>query len=243
MRRRISLLLAAVLAGGTLALLSPAPPASAWLVCGGTGNATVSPGLLYPVLLGAGTIPGAGKDHPIDILIGNTNTLHSFNFGFNVGGCIHPPTPGLSSGFAAGVLLGYCGNSVGIGTIQGQLFAWIESGGIAIATGHFVATAYIIPTPGTGSCGHAATNPPTTTFALPGGATQFTLLGVAGVGVNCTPDLQMLIPGTPSDTEILIRLVDQDILVAQLGLSIFGIHVHVGVHFWWNHLCVGPPVL
>jgi hypothetical protein len=241
MRHRISLLLAAVLGASTLTLLAPAPPASAWVVCAGTGTAFVTPGLLYPVLLGVGSPPAAGKDHWIDILIGNTNTLHSFGFGFDVGGCVHPPG-GLGGGFASGVLLGYCGHSVGTGTVNGVLFAYVSAGGFLILTGHLVGLAYTTPTPGTASCLHLATNPPTATFALPGGATTFTIWGAAGVGFNCAADLTGIVTAPVSDTEVLIRLIDQDVLF-QLILSELGVHVHLGLHFWYNRLCVGSPVL
>jgi hypothetical protein len=233
MRRRISLLLAALLAGGTLTLLAPAPPASAWIACAGTGNAAVTPGLLYPVAVNIGT--GANL---IEVLIGKANDLHSFTFGSIVGGCVHPPSTAVPQISAAGVLKGYCGHSVGTGTVNGQLFAYVSVGGTLLLTGHLVGIANAAPTPGTGSCLHAAT-PVDPTFGLPGGAAQF-LINAAGIGFNCAADLTTLGTGLlPGDTEFLTRIIDIDTLVS----PVIHVSIHLGVHFWYNRLCVGSPVL
>src|SRR5687768_15182023 len=189
MRRRISLLLAAVMTGTTLLLFGPAKPASSVMVCAfGLGNVTVTPGLLYPVLVGLGA--ATGKDHLIDILIGDqVNTLHSFFLGISVGGCVHPPGTGLWLAGANGVLLGFCGHSTGTGTLNGETVAYVSAGTVLVATGGVVGMGTVTPAPftGTGSCEHVATGaplPPTTTFALPGGARHF-ILDAVGVGLNC----------------------------------------------------------
>ena len=187
MRRRISLLLATVLAGTTM-LFGPTQPASAAVVCAiGNGTVTVTPGILYPVLLGLGA--AAGKDHLIDIKIGDQgNALHAFTLGVSVGGCVHvDASPTLAPGAANGSLLGFCGHSTGTGTINGETFAYVSAGTFLVLTGGAVGLASAVPTPLTGSCGHVATGaplPPTTTFGLPGGATQFIVSG-AGLGLNC----------------------------------------------------------
>jgi len=186
MRRRISLLLATVLAGTTM-LFGPTQPASAAVVCAiGNGAVTVTPGLLYPVLLGLGA---TAQDHFVDILIGNQTTpLHAFTLGISVGGCVHvDASPTLAPGAANGSLLGFCGHSTGTGTINGETFAYVSAGTFLVLTGGAVGLASAVPTPLTGSCGHVATGaplPPTTTFGLPGGATQFIVSG-AGLGLNC----------------------------------------------------------
>jgi hypothetical protein len=231
MRRRISLLLVSVLAGTTLTLLGPTRPASAWVVCGGGGAATVAPGLKNP--WAANVLTGANL---VEVLIGSANVVHAFAFGLTVGGCLHPPAPvaGLA---AAGVLKGYCTHAAGIGTANGHLFAFILVGPLVILTGHLVGAFLAAPAPGTGSCIHLGT-PFAPTFGLPAGAAVFTLVG-GFVALNCTPGLQTSVPGTPFDTAVLQRLIDTDTLFSPL----FHVSVHVGLHFWWNQLCIGPPVL
>jgi hypothetical protein len=239
MRRRISLLLAAVLAGTTLMLFGPTQPANAVVVCAGQGTATVNPGLLYPIL---GGITGPGKDHVVDILIGKDNTPSGFSISLDVGvGCTHvavPPTTGPAAG--AGILKGYCGHSSGTGAIGGQQFSYVSVGTFLILTGHVVGVASAIPTPGTGSCAHFEPVTP-----LPSGATQFLVTG-AGVGLNCNNAL-------PAQ-ETLIRIVDQDVLVVVPGtntpplpptpeISLLGVHVHLGVHLYTTPICTEPDVM
>lgn len=228
MRRRISLLLAAVLAGTTLMLLGPAQPASAVYACAGTGTATVLPGLLYPVLLGVGIPPASapGKDHTIDVLIGGDTVAHGFTFRFILGACEHPPslpqapTPPQT---AAGTLRGYCGHSAGVGTFAGDPFTYISVGGTLLITGHVVGAARVDPILGTGSCVHVATPAGQPTFALPGGATDFLVNG-AIVGLNCTNAL----PATQT-----LQSVSQLVLPTQT----VGAHVQLGVHFWTMGTC------
>src|SRR5687767_11688944 len=184
MRKRISLLLAAVLACTTFSLLGPAPPASAAVTCGPTGTLRVTPGLLHPVLLGLGGAPAAGKDHAIDVLVGGQNVVHTFTLTFPT--CVHARvTPLVLPGTGNGVLKGYCGFATGTGTLKGQPFSFTIVGNTLTATGHVVGKVTVNPVPViTGSCWHVATNPPTTTFALPGGATDFVVTGTL-VGLNC----------------------------------------------------------
>jgi hypothetical protein len=230
MRRRISVLLAAALAGTALVLLGPAPPSGAVVVCTGQGIVTVLPGLLFPVL---GGFTGARKDHVVDVLIGDTNIHHGFSVHLGTtGACVHaavPPTVGPAQG--AGTLKGYCGHSSGTGTINGQLFSWIESGTVMLLTGHVVGGGNFAPVLGTGSCAHFEPVTP-----LPSGATEF-LLTLAGVGLNCTNALP------PQET--LIRVIDQDVLVVEplTGLSVLGVHVHLGIHLWTTPICTSPDVL
>jgi hypothetical protein len=228
MRRRISILLAAALAGTTLMLFGPSQPANAVVVCGGNGTVRVNPGLLYPIL---GGITGAGKDHVVDILIGNMNTPSAFQVSLG-GACVHvrvPPTVGPAQ--AAGTLLGYCGHSSGIGTIGGQQFSYVSLGTFLVLTGHVVGVATAIPAPGTGSCAHFEPATP-----LPSGATEFLVQG-AGVGLNCSNALPA------QDT--LIRILDQVVLVVEpvTGSSVLGVHVHLGVHVWTTPVCTEPEVL
>jgi hypothetical protein len=230
MRRRISVLLAAALAGTALVLLGPAPPSGAVVVCTGQGTVNVAPGLLYPVL---GGITGFIKDHVIDILIGDNNTTHGFTFALSVAGaCVHaavPPTVGPATG--AGVLKGYCGHSSGTGTIAGQQFSFVESGGVVLFTGHLVGEGHLMPTPGTGSCAHFE---PVT--SLPSGAHDF-VLTLAGAGLNCDNALPA--------TDTLVRVIDQDVLVVEplTRVSLLGVHVHLGLHVWTTPICTSPDVL
>ena len=233
MRRRISLLLAAMLAGTTM-LFGPAQPASSVQLCTVVGgNVTVTPGLLWPVLLGLGAIPAPGKDHAIDVLIGNqANTIHGFTGNFGVAGtCVHVDgSPALDPLVVNGSLLGFCGHSTGTGTINGETFAYVSAGGLLILTGGVVGTATAAPVPLTGSCWHVSTSAPfgpTTTFALPGGATQF-LVGGVGVGLNCS--------ATTTVTNTLLGT--HTLLLTQP----FGIHTG-----WLAHatvrLCTAPNLL
>jgi hypothetical protein len=226
MRHRISVLLAAALAGTALVLLGPAQPAGAVLVCSGTGTVTVNPGLLVPVL---GGITGAGKDHVVDILIGDHNTTHGFVFQFD--GCVHLPNPTIFRAVGAGTVKGYCGHSRGMGTLNGQPFSWIESGAGIVLTGHVIGKGYLIPAPGTGPCPHFEPVTP-----LPSGATEF-ILTLEAIGLNCSNALP--------PQELLVRLVDQDVLVVEplTGLSVLGIHVHFGFHTWTMPPCTSPDVL
>jgi hypothetical protein len=231
MRHRISVLLAAALAGTALVLLGPAQPSGAVLVCAGEGVVSVAPGLLYPVL--GGITGGPMKDHVVDVLIGDDNTTHGFVFSIGAGGaCVHvavPPTVG--SGIGHGVLKGYCGHSSGTGTLNGQPFSFIESGGVVLLTGHVVGGGHIMPALGTGSCAHFEPVTP-----LPSGATTF-IVTLVGAGLNCNNALP------PQET--LTRLIDQDFLVVEptTGISLLGIHVHLGLHTWTTPICTSPDVL
>lgn len=228
MRRRISLLLAAMLAGTTLMLFGPAQPASAVVVCGGTGQAIVTPGLLYPILFGIGS---PTKTHTISILIGDQfNTLHGFTFSFAPGACVHGANTQLGAS-AAGVLKGYCGHSAGTGTFENQPFTYVSAGTLLILTGHVLGLANAIPVPLTGSCGHAEGPTPTTTFALPGGATVFQVQG-AGVGLNCTNPL--------GATETLVTTLN---ILELSPLQLLGVHVYIGAHYWTMGTCVPPGLL
>jgi hypothetical protein len=227
MRRRLSLLLAATVAASTLVLLSPARPASAVVVCGGTGTMFVVPGLLFPVLLGV--LGGPLKDHPVDILIGDANSVRSFSLLFVAGVCTHirvPPTTFTFSGF--GRLKGFCGQAAGFGTIAGQPFSFLNFGTFVLVTGHFVGIATVTPTPGTGSCLHIETPVPTG-FSLPSGTTtiQFQFLGI---GLNCSNALPV--------SETLIRVATTLLLVQPVG-----VHVDYGIHFFTMPQCTSPDIV
>src|SRR5687767_6182800 len=187
MRKRISLLLAAVLACTTFSLLGPAPPASAAVTCGPTGTLRVTPGLLHPVLLGLGGAPAAGKDHAIDVLVGGQNVVHTFTLTFPT--CVHARvTPLVLPGTGNGVLKGYCGFATGTGTLKGQPFSFTIVGNTLTATGHVVGKVTVNPVPLTGSCLHVE-GPQTVTGSNPfrlatGGATDFVVTGTL-VGLNC----------------------------------------------------------
>jgi hypothetical protein len=232
MRRRIAVAVAMLLAATTVVLFGPVRPASAWVVCGGTGAAAVAPGLLYPVLLGIGLpgAPAAGKDHVVDVLIGTPLVIHTFTFGFAVGGCVHPPAVGVAPAPAAGVLTGYCGHSVGAGTFAGQPFSFVSVGGVLILTGHVVGIVNAVPAPLTGSCAHFATAPGGP-FALPSGATAFVVTGGA-VGFNCTNALP--------PTDVIVPLAASDTL---LGGPMVGLHLYLDAHLYFTATCVGSPVL
>jgi len=226
MRRRISLLLAAVLAGTTLMLLGPAQPASALEVCAGQGTAAVTPGLLYPVLFG---VLGPMKDHLIDVLIGKPNTIHGFSITL-APGCVHPPSTTPTPSTATGTLKGYCGHSVGTGTLDGQAFSYVSFGTFLIITGHVVGAVSAIPAPGTGSCLHFDTPLPTP-GSLPSGAGSFIVTGAA-VKLNCANAL-------PS-ASTLVDVPQQLVLVVEpvTGLSVLGIHVELHPHVYATTPCV-----
>lgn len=248
MRRRLSLLLATVLAGGTLTFLAPAQPVSAWTVCAvAGGTATVTPGLKYPVGVNLPTTPVLTTlplSDQLRILIGwpeapgEPNSLHGFTLTGLANVCTHGAAT-TSPVTASGTLLGFCGHSVGTGTVNpgGILFAYVSAGTFLILTGHLLGAVHAIPNPDstTGSCTHFH-NPVVHAWSLNNGATNFIVEGGA-VGLNCT-GLQPLVPGTPEDTEILITTVRQDTLVANVHVWIYW-----GFHFYWNHQCVGNPIL
>jgi hypothetical protein len=226
MRKRISMLVAVVLMATTM-LLGGSQPASAIGLCAGHGNGTVAPGLLYPVLLG---LTGAGKDHVIDVLVGDANVSHGFSFSFFVGAsCLHVDlSPSLPLQPAVGTLKGYCGQASGTGTLATRPFSFVTVGTLLILTGHVVGIASMTPVPGTGSCAHV--DPLT---SLPGGAHDF-LITLAAVAFNCPNSLP------PSE---LLTGVSQDTLVVQSGISLVGVHVRFGVHFWTSQVCVGSLLL
>src|SRR5687767_5835855 len=106
MRRRFAALLAAVLAGGTLAVLAPSGPASATTACVLVAvPANVTPGLLYPI--GAPKVTTTGDQTTVSF--NNQLVFANWNIGNPVG------TQVCTSGTfaAAGTLLGYCGHSTG----------------------------------------------------------------------------------------------------------------------------------
>lgn len=246
MRRRLSLLLATVLAGGMLTFLAPPQTAGAVKVCAGTGQAFVTPGLKGPIAVNLPATPIATTlplGTQLEILIGKANNLHSFffNFGGGAGGCSHPPNSPLPTEIAAaGSLKGYCGHSSGTGTLSsGELFAWVSVGGLLIITGHIVGVVNAIPDPDstTGSCIHFH-NPVQHAWSLNNGATRFLITG-AVVGMNCLPGLVPLVPGTPQDTEFLQRIIDTSVLSPDGSVHWW---INLGIHFYWNHLCVGAPL-
>jgi len=195
------------------------------------GNVTVTPGLLYPILIGIGS-PGTvppGLTHQIDILIGNqTQVIHTFTVSFPLPGCVHVDTsPTVGPGVGNGTLKGYCGHSSGTGTIGGEQFAYVSAGTFLILTGHVVGLASAIPVPLTGSCLHAdgpTTVQPSNPFRLAtGGATEFIVSG-AGVGLNCLNTL------TPTQT--LVQPVNTLLLTQPVG-----IHFGLGVHLYTMGTC------
>lgn len=229
MRRRISLLLAVVLAGSTLTLFGPSQPASAMLVCGGSGTAFVTPGLLFPVLLGV--LGGPAKDHTIDILIGSPNIPHAVGWLFAPSTCVHtavPPTTRPLGGF--GILRGYCGHAAGTGTLSGEPFAFVHLGTLLIFTGHFVGAGNVLLTSTTGSCLHVEAPLPTNPFALPAGATTVDFQ-LVGLGLNCTNALP------PSETLMPLTLT------SLLPTPTVGLHVTTGVHFYTMPQCTSPSIL
>lgn len=243
MKRRLSLSLVMMLAGGTLAILAPAQPAQAWMVCAGGGTAIVTPGLKVSAGVNLPTTPFNFTPLPLptqlEILIGKPNVIHGFIFLFGLGACTHGGATFFGLG-ATGTLKGYCDHASGTGTtFLGQLFAYISSGTVLVLTGHIVGIGTVTANPDatTGSCIHFH-NPSNHAWSLNWGATSFLVEGFA-VGLNCS-GLEPLLPGTPQDFEFLQRVVDTDVL---LPFPPVHMRVNYGIHFYWNHICLGNPIL
>lgn len=177
MKRRLAALLSAALVATTFAVFASAQPASAD-VCAGTGNASVAPGLLYPIL--PPTVSTGGVTFP------NGHTAPaSWAFSLSPGVC----APGLGGLSASGTLQGYCGHSVGSGTdTAGHKVSWMSLGTFLILNDEVTGIAQAVPNPAI--AGNSCTT----------GATSFIVTGAAN-RVNCatqtlTTSLITLIPGT-----------------------------------------------
>jgi hypothetical protein len=212
MKRKLAVLLAAMLAGATSMVLTPSP-AAATDVCAGTGTADVTPGLLYPVTANSG--PQAR------LLIGDS-TQHTFSFGFTTGTCAPNLTKSTVSPFATGVLLGYCGHSFGFGTTwNGHSFAWVSVGGTLVITGHLIGVVNAVPNPtiAGNSCIHVGT----TADLATAGALTFIING-AVLLVHCS---------SLTTVDQLTPLVTTGVLPSPAA------HVTVDIgHHVWASVCV-----
>lgn len=240
MRRRSSLLLAMTLTATCFTVLAEAPPASAIVVCAGTGKAFVTDaagrGMLFPV---ASWIQTTGTNHTVLVKIGDNNPVYNFSFGFfPPGGCFHPSPDGTvdtSKGAffptIVGTVKGYCGFSTGTGTfpVNGSLFAWVDIGGLGVITGHVVGIATGTANAAKGeSCTH------NTPAALgPGGGALSFVVNLTVVLLNCN--------SLPPTTETLVPTLTQIVLthIAVAG-QLVAVHVssHIGFHTFTNQPCV-----
>lgn len=228
MKRRTRLCFATLLTTVALAALVPALPASAAVNCTIAGTMTVNPGLLNMVAVNMGP--------QIQVLVGAPNNVHTFTI-TGTSSCVHvrtsPPSLDTSKNLlpANGVLKGFCGKFSGIGTFaNGTLFAFVVAGMKMTVTGHATGelTVVVDPTIANNNCAHGA---PATPLPAPGALTF--IIGGAIKLLNCTPDLQPLVPGTPGDTETLTRIADTSVLIATVH-----VWVNLGTHTYSNHTCM-----
>jgi hypothetical protein len=121
-------MLAAVAAvAGMSSLFSQAPAqAGVHAVAAGLGNATLSTTLFYPV-------NSTNASAPLSI----SPKSATFTFHFSTGATVAVPGGTVSGGISAtGSVHGWCGLSVGSGTVSGGgPFSWIGIGGTLIVTG------------------------------------------------------------------------------------------------------------
>lgn len=140
MKRRVCILLAGVLAAGTLVFSSQAPPASAVTdKCLGMGTVFLGgPGLYYPAWdttsPTTGTSTTMGTPPTVTVTAFTSATLARtmpFVFSLTSGVCI--VKPGLS---ASGLVSGFCGHSWATAiTSNGYRFNWVNVGAVSIVTG------------------------------------------------------------------------------------------------------------
>jgi hypothetical protein len=130
MKRRMATLAALATLAGIMTVFVPSSPTQAAVhaVCAGTGNAHLSAPLFYPVNPTTTTIPLSPR---------------SANFTFHLNGlaaaCVTVPGATVTGGpSATGTVHGWCGFSVGSGTVTGggQAFSWIGIGSMLVVTGN-----------------------------------------------------------------------------------------------------------
>jgi hypothetical protein len=171
MKRRMAMLAAVTVVSGIVTMLSPSTsPAQAAIhgACAGTGNAHLDDTLFYPVPQSA---------------------PKSANFTFHLNGlaaaCVttNPPGTTTTGPSATGTVHGWCGLSVGSGTLTGGgSFSWIGIGSMLIVTGEVSGVVNATPNiPGGDLCSS--------------GADDFLITGVA-VQKSCTPTPPTSVPVT-----------------------------------------------
>lgn len=226
MRRRLAMLSAVVLVSAGALGPGPTNPASATNVCAGLGTATVTPGLLAPIVPLTGSLPSLNTS--IWLLLDALETS-AFVFGIGPTGGICTSGTATQTITATGTVNGYCGHSAGSGVDdQGHVFGWVGVGTLLVITGELTGAVIANPNP---------TNPSTSCFNGHGGATDFIVTG-AVLRTNCA--------GSNTLTTLLTTVP----VVPSLGLPLYtipivNINVHVGgfavnVH-GSAHACVGIP--
>jgi len=202
MKRRIAMLVSAVLAASTLAVLASSRAASANALCAGSGLFNLSQGLVFP-LSDITVSPGV----PTTVTIHGLRTA-TFSFVLGLTGACLPG--GTVDAF--GTLHGWCGHSAGTGiTSDGFHFGYISVGFILVITGGVTGVANTIPdTLAAQSC--ALTGP---------GASQFIVTGLAAK-IHCSllNTLVTQLAGLPGTHN----------LVAVLHVTSDPIEVHASLH-------------
>lgn len=232
MRRRLPLLLAAMVAGSTLVLFGPARPASTAIACAGNGTLVVNPGLFFPVLVSAAA-SGLTTNVVVDIVIGRPKILHGFTLNVPTGACVHvrPGVPTIAPAGGAGTLTGYCGHSSGVGTLNGERFAFVNAGTFVLFTGHLIAVATIGDfSLNQGQCLHFDGPTGGNPFALTTGPNTGFDIQFVGVGLNCTNSLP--------HTETLQRVPPTTVTV-----PLVRVRADHGVHAYTMLPCTNPDVL
>ena len=217
MRRRIGIVVSAVLAATTITMLGPNRPASATSVCVVVlGTVNLSQGLVYPLTdTTVGTVVGVPLTTTVTIH-GSRTADFAFSFG-QLNQCI----PGGNAS-ASGTLHGWCGHSAGQGTTDdGFRFGYTSAGSILVVTGGLVGVANAIP------------NPLITGNSCIGtGASQFLVTGVVAK-VHCSLanvlsfGLTTIVPG---DQKRLLDILPIILTVHSLHVANDPIEAHHHVH-------------
>jgi hypothetical protein len=130
MKRRMAMLAAVAAVSGIVTMFSPSSPAQAAVhaVCAGTGNANLDNTLFYPVNSTTTGIPLSPRSANFTFHLGEDG---------NVGVCLTGTTPTVGGPSATGTVHGWCGLSVGSGTVTGagSTFSWIGIGSFLLVTG------------------------------------------------------------------------------------------------------------
>ena len=217
MRRRIAILASAVLAAvPALVTLGSSQPASATGVCAGTGTASLSVGLVYPL---SDTTVNTGGPVPGLTTTVTVHGLRTANFGLTIttGAC----SDGTSLS-ATGTLHGWCGHSAGTGVSgDGHLFGYTSAGSILVVTGGLVGVAHAAPdTVGGQSC-NGATSPGASVFIVAGAVAK----------VHCTTDvLSTGLTGIPATQTLIGILPTAPLTIHTVHVTTDAIEVHYRVH-------------
>jgi hypothetical protein len=178
MKRRMAMLAAVAAVSGLVTVLAPSTsPAQAAIhgVCAGTGTAHVDSPLFYPVNSTTTSLP---------------LSPHSANFTFHLNGtvavCVTGTTPTLGGPSAVGTVHGWCGLSVGSGTlVGGGSFSWVGIGSFLLITGEVSGLV------------NASPNLLANSSCLTNGASNFIVTGVA-VRKSCFPPTPVSVTATVS---------------------------------------------